>query len=454
MPKSAFRLVAITVSALFALAASSASAGPNEDAAFRALYPRAEAGNPEAMYALGRIYLDGSSSAGRDVGKGFEYINRAANAGNKAAMRLIVDRVESRGIEMCMKLQQAGDSYCEPKLVGMVKRLIPKVPSAISCKKLEEIQLAGIRIEPMRFELAHCVALGLSGTMTATDAIALMRTESLTSRELFLKTMDVVLRPNTPDWDPLYVEDNLIKAGLGFKEKDVATIFTRHGVTLEGCRRMDPLRRETVRQRPSVCRMAARAGDGEAALYVGGAYLAGMDYFPKDSKSAAEFIGEAMLSTDSAVAANGFALMLTLLKSDGRLYDHLAMVEREITRRSVHMPAAIVGLSYEFDFLVQNHTNMKLDDITTIVALADNTQVPMAQKVRVAYAIDDVVKDRGDLLKKADLEMLRHYRALLSGEPVAKVAANPKPDAAKTADANAELKRLITGLKTLLKDID
>lgn len=480
MSTSIPRLAAALAAALLVGLAPGVRAGPAEDAAFRALYPKAEAGNADAQVALGKIYLDGSSSAGRDTAKAMEYITRAANAGNKPAMRLMVDRVESRGIEMCMKLQQAGDNYCESRLPAMVRRMIPKSPTAASCKKLDDILHAGVRLEPLRFELAYCAALGFSAGMASADAIALMRTEASGSRELFLKTMDVVLRPNTPDWDPLYVEDHLVKAGLAFKDKEVTALFSRHGVTLEGCQRLDPLRRETLKQRPAVCRMAARAGDGNAALYVGGAYLAGRDYFPKDARAAAEFIGEAAASGDSTIAAKAFALMLTLLKSEDRLYDHLAMVEREISRRTVHMPAAIAALGYEFDFLVHHHANMRLDDITTIVALADNGQVPQAQKIRVAHAIDDILKDRGDLIKTADLEMLRHYRLLLSGEPARQAAPAPAQDApkreyratldasaspqrpqapapakaepAKAPDAVAELKRLITGLRNLLKE--
>lgn len=409
------RLTAATLAALFAQAVA---AGPNEDAAFRVLYPKAEAGNADAQFALGKIYLDGTSSAGRDIAKGFEYINRSASAGNKNAMRLIVDRVESRAIEVCLKLQQAGDSYCESRLPGMVKRMIPRSPNAASCKKLEEIHASGLKVDPVRFELAYCAATGLSSLMTSAEAVALLRTEGIHSREAFLKTMDAVLKPNSPDWDPLYVEDNLPKSGLGFRDKEVGVVFARHGVTLEGCRRLDPLRRETVKQRPSVCRMAARAGDGEAALYVGSAYMAGKDYFPKDPKAAAEFINEAIASTDPGVAAKGFALMLTLLKSEGRIYDHLALVDREITRRTANVPTAVSALSYEFDYLVQNHDQMKLEDIVTIAALADDALVGSPQKVRVAFALDDVLKDRGGLLKAGDREMLKSYRRKLAGEPV------------------------------------
>lgn len=141
---------------------------------------------------------------------------------------------------------------------------------------------------------------------------------------------------------------------------------------------------------------------------------------------------------------------------------------------------------------------MKLEDITAIVALAELPQVAAAQKVRVAHAIDDIVKDRGELLKRADLEMLKRYRVLLAGEPPAEAvskrtetsesrdsrvskgygptldqsrqsesAKSPekpkaapvrsvetKPAETKQLDATAELNRLISGLKSLIRNND
>jgi hypothetical protein len=417
-------------------------------------------------------------------------------------MRLLVDRVESRGIEMCIRLQKAGDNYCDSKMEGMVKRLIPKTPTAGSCKRLEEIHTAGIKVESARFELAHCVVLGYSSAMTPTEASNAIRAESLTSRAVFLKTLDIVLKQGTPDWDPLFVEDNLAKVGLAFKDKEVVAAFNKNAVTMDGCRRLDALRRETLKQRPALCRMAAKSGDGDAALYVGEAYLTGKDYFPKDSLVAAEYIAEAQTSADPRIASEAFSLLLTLYKTEGRLYDHLALVDREIMRRTVHMPAAVAALPYEFDFLVKNHTTMKLEDITAIVALAELPQVAAAQKVRVAHAIDEILKDRGELLKRADFEMLKRYRMLLAGEMPAEVSGKrtdtgaskeygptldqskrPNPSASaekpkpapitsaettlsdtrarsakskeiKPLDANAELDRLITGLRSLLKASD
>jgi hypothetical protein len=73
--------------------------------------------------------------------------------------------------------------------------------------------------------------------MTPTEASNAIRAESLTSRAVFLKTLDIVLKQGTPDWDPLFVEDNLAKVGLAFKDKEVVAAFNKNAVTMDGCRR-------------------------------------------------------------------------------------------------------------------------------------------------------------------------------------------------------------------------
>lgn len=454
----------IAAACLLALSAPVVIAGPSQDAAFRALFPKAEAGNPEAMFAIGRIYLDGSSSAGTDAAKGMDYISRAANAGYKPAMVLVIDRVESRSLEMCMRLQKLGDNYCEAKLPAMVSRAIPKTLSAQSCKKIDDFHQAGVRPPALRFELAHCVVRGFSSLIPPAEALAFMRSESTNSRESFLKTMDVVLKANTADWDPLFVEDNLSKAGLSFKDKEVNAVLSRNGITLEGCRRLDPFRRETLKQRPSVCRMAAKSGDGDAALYVGEAYLMGKDYFPKDGAAAVDYIAQAQASANPHIAASAFALMLALLQSESRFYDYLSLIDREISRKGPHQAIASAALKYPFDYLTQQHTSLRLEDIITIVSLAEIETVSAAQKMRVAFAIDDVLADRGELLRIGDREMLRHYRIRLGGPVVATTTApaatqapaaashrQPTSEAVK-AESNSELQRLIQGLRNLLRD--
>ena len=39
----------------------------NNDGQFRELYPKAVAGDANAMFSLGKIYLEGTSSAGKDT---------------------------------------------------------------------------------------------------------------------------------------------------------------------------------------------------------------------------------------------------------------------------------------------------------------------------------------------------------------------------------------------------
>ena len=51
------------------------------DEQFRREFPRAESGNADAMYIIGKIYLEGQSSAGKDTGRGLDYMNRASEIG-------------------------------------------------------------------------------------------------------------------------------------------------------------------------------------------------------------------------------------------------------------------------------------------------------------------------------------------------------------------------------------
>ena len=92
----------------------------NSDAQFRELYPKAVAGEPNAMFSLGKIYLEGTSSAGKDTTKGLNYIQKASAAGNLTAMKYLVDSYERSGsgsaLELCQRLQKMGDKYCANKM--------------------------------------------------------------------------------------------------------------------------------------------------------------------------------------------------------------------------------------------------------------------------------------------------------------------------------------------------
>ena len=87
------------------------------DAQFREVYPKAMAGEAGAMFTLGKIYVEGTSSAGRDSAKGMELIQRASSSGHTNATKYMVDVYERSGsdkaLELCQKLQKAGDKYCD-----------------------------------------------------------------------------------------------------------------------------------------------------------------------------------------------------------------------------------------------------------------------------------------------------------------------------------------------------
>ncbi|NBT75998.1 MAG: hypothetical protein EBQ76_07700 [Betaproteobacteria bacterium] len=407
--------LALAVAALMSLAPT---AFANEDARFRANFPKAEAGNAEAMFVVGKIYLEGTSSAGADAAKGMDYISKAAAASYKPAMRFIADRVESQALDMCLKLKKQGDAYCENKMPAIVKRSVSKEATASSCKRVDAIVESGLRADLLRHEIANCALNGFSGRMSQAEALTQLRADASTNQEAFLKVLEFTLKKGSPGWDPLWVEDNLTKAGLTYTDKAVVQSFARNEITFDGCRKTDRLRRETMKQRPAICRMAARSGDGDAALYVGEAYLTGRDYFEPDAALAAEFIQIAANSPDPAVASAAFPMLLDQLRMRARVFEHFALIQKEVKRKSPHAKLALARFDYEAEFLAKHHADMDLQDITLWTDFAESNEISPELKRRVALAIDAIVADRGRLIKQQEKDSLLFYRRKLAGEPV------------------------------------
>ena len=454
--KNIYIVKAILLIAAFISAGSVLAEGkPNSDEQFRALYPKASAGDAAAMYALGKIYLEGTSSAGRDQSKAMDLIHRAAAAGDVSATKYLVDSYEGGGaagdakaLDLCQKLKKAGDKYCDSKMEKLIERSIPNVLTAASCKKVSEYYAGGHQSAFMKKELTQCVLAGLSTSLTREEAMSNLRVQAEEDPKAFLRLMVFVLKPGTTEWDPLFVEDHLTKVGLSYKDKEVKELFLKNDITFNGCRKMDRLRRETIHQRPAVCRMAARSGDEEAAMYVGEAYLNGKDYFPEEPGEAASYIKDLVNSKNPAIASDAFALSLDLFKKQNKFYEHFALVKQEIKHPSSKIKVAVNAFEFDVEYFQKNHFAMNLDDIQEFVALADKPDIPQALKSKVGRSIDEVIKDRGRLIRAQEKDALMMYRGFLltrkdlddiEAEHVAALsAANPKSDALTKLEGTAK----------------
>ena len=390
------------------------SGSGNADAQFRELYPRALAGEPNAMFSLGKIYLEGTSSAGKESAKGMDFIQRASSAGNVTATKYMIDAYErsgsERALELCQKLQKAGDKYCDKKMETLVERSIPKTVSPSNCKKLNDLYNAGNQGPVVKSEVTACVLQGLSTTIAVDQAMSNLRVQAADDPKAFTRLMGFMLKAGTPEWDPLFVEEYLTKAGLTFKDKEVKDMFLKNDITFDGCRKMDRLRRENLRQRPSVCRMAAKSGDEDAALYVGDAYLTGKDYFNEDAGEALLYIQEASLSKNPIISSEAFVLLMDLYKKQGKFYEHFSTVKHEIKVNSLNKNAAFASFGFEADYLAKNHSAMALEDILDLVATADNKDIDQPIKSRIGRTVDEVIKDRGRLMRPIEKDSMLAYK--------------------------------------------
>lgn len=422
----------------------------NVDAQFRETYPKAMAGEVSAMFTLGKIYIDGTSSAGKDHAKGLAFIQRASGAGHVPATKYLIDVYErsstGNALELCQRLQKIGDKYCSAKMDKLIEKSIPKTANATSCKKIGELYENGNQTPFIKGEVTHCVLSSLSTTISIEEAMAHLRLLAKDDSKAFLRLMPYLLKAETADWDPSFVEQNLSKIGLSYKDKEVKELFVKNGITFDGCRKMERLRKETFKQRPAVCRMAAMSGDDEAALYVGAAYLTGKDYFPEDASEASIYIKEAFSSKNTPIASDAFVLLTELYAKQNKFQDHFALIRQEIKRNTPNTKAALIAFSFEADYFQKNHTGMTLEDIQNIVAMADSSSIPQSIRSQVGKTIDAVIKDRGLLIRMIEKDMLLSYRSRLltqkdleeiEAAKAAALAAANKPVATVTPPAEA-----------------
>jgi TPR repeat protein len=325
------------------------------------------------MFIIGKIYLEGQSSAGRDIPKGLDYMNRATSRGNVSAIKFMADKYENgnlvaknetRALELYLQLQKGGDRSEDEKISRLLSKVAPRPLTANFCRMLEGV--SKIPAAYPKTELAMCALVNLSSAMTQSEAITTLKDDARSNKAAFITLLPYLLDKNSPDWDPNFIETNLTRAGLTYKDTEVQQAFKKNDVSFDGCRKLDPLKRANLTQRPAVCRLAARSGDPDAALYVGDAYLNGKDYFEKNPRLAKEFLQEAMKSSNQQIIMEVFPLLLDQMQSEGNLREHFSTIKNEIQRKTPRASIAAQKFDYEAEFLSKKFNDLNSNEILDI----------------------------------------------------------------------------------------
>jgi TPR repeat protein len=408
----------------FELSLSFSVLAQSSDAAFRAAYAGAEQGDPASLFTIGKIYIDGTSSAGKDASKGLEYITRSANKGNLQALKFLAQmyesgsvggKNESKALDVFLQIQKTGDNSYDSKIAELFKKLAPKPLTTAFCKKVDEAVNNMRGSDSPKGALASCVLAGMSNLITQADAVRYLKDDIRTNRASFISLATILLDKNNPDWDPKFIEDNFSSVGMSSKDPDVLQIFKKYAVTFDGCRKLDPEKRENLKQRPSVCRLAALSGDSEAAVYVGDAYLNGRDYFDKNSRLAKDYLFIAYKSNNSQISTEALPLLLDSLQAENNFREHFAIIKDEMKGRGARADIASQKFGYEIDFVISSANNLDIDEISTIIDLAIKANISSEQKQKLAAQIPSIIEKKGRLLKPVEKEyLLKGQQELMS----------------------------------------
>jgi len=255
----------------------------------------------------------------------------------------------------------------------------------------------------------------MSNLITQADAVRYLKDDIRTNRASFISLATILLDKNNPDWDPKFIEDNFSSVGMSSKDPDALQVFKKYAVTFDGCRKLDPEKRENLKQRPSVCRLAALSGDTEAAVYVGDAYLNGRDYFDKNSRLAKDYLFIAYKSNNSQISTEALPLLLDSLQAENNFREHFAIIKDEMKGRGARADIASQKFGYEIDFVISPANNLDIDEISTIIDLAIKANISPAQKQKLAAQIPSIIEKKGRLLKPVEKEyLLKGQQELMS----------------------------------------
>ena len=269
------------------------------DSAFRKLLPNADAGQPAAMFYLGRIFIEGLGSAPKDTSKGQSYISRSADKNYEPALKFLAQNAERSGnlksaLGYYERLRSNGDISTVEKIAEINEHLYNKDRelTASYCTSLDNAKTLNKKYNELRY--VNCIMDGKIPGKTLPDGYALLKALADKGND----TAAVQLAPymltarNDKNWDPAYVD------ALFFKNIDNSKILeqlknsiSKSDLNFEICRFSIP--GSTFQQqnyRASICRLAAVKGDTKAAQFVAERHLIGYDGFPQDIKKANFFI--------------------------------------------------------------------------------------------------------------------------------------------------------------------
>jgi TPR repeat protein len=305
--------------------ASIASAGINDfnqkkyDSAFRKLLPDAEAGQPAAMFYLGRIFVEGLGSAPRDNSRGLFYIAKSAEKNYEPALRFLAQAAERSGnlktaLNHYERLRSNGDISVVERIAEINERLFSKERELTSsyCTSLDNSRTLNKTYNEIRY--VNCILEGKIAGKTFADGYAQLKLLADKGNDVAVVQLApyMLASRNDKNWDPVYID------GLFFKNIDKVKLLeqlrnsiAKADLTFETCR--FTIAGSTAQQqnyRVSICRLAAIKGDVRAMQFAAERHLVGYDGFSQDLEKANFFI-DAMDAGVARTELKLFALQLS-----------------------------------------------------------------------------------------------------------------------------------------------
>ena len=302
------------------------------DAAFRVLYPEAEAGSPVASFLVGQMFLDGLGSVRKDPNKGAAYITNSANKGYAPAIQFLARRFEVAGdfrkaIVYYGRLAGKDGNPFIDKIIELNEKafLKEKLISNEYCDILR--QAASMQKSPDEKRYGMCLFTSKIQSGDSAEGFRILKKFAANgdpaSIELVMPIVVKEIKPESASGDLLYL-DSIV---LSLMEKKVSfgrikELLSGISLTHEDCAIQSAETSRAVRL--SVCRLAALAGDLKSVEFLAKVYVGEYSKFdiPKDSSQALIF---AELLPDGEVKDNTRLAIFRSLNSPDSVDKHFEL---------------------------------------------------------------------------------------------------------------------------------